>query len=95
VIVMWFTYDPYDPEFETYPTEEAAKAAFKEILDRYRTEALTDGWDPDVERLCMGKVTHEVVLVPISPEVLADMIECGFATEKDEISEAVVNEIDG
>ena len=52
---MWFTHDPYDPEFAVYPTEEEATAAFERILDRFRTEALDDGWDPDVERLCMGQ----------------------------------------
>jgi hypothetical protein len=91
---MWFTYDPYDPEFAVYPTEEEATAAFERILDRFRTEALDDGWDPDVERLCMGRVTREVVLVPIPPDVFADMIGCGFAAEGDEICEAVINEIE-
>jgi hypothetical protein len=90
---MWFTYDPYDPEFAVYPTEEEAKAAFEKILDRFRTEALDDGWDLDVERLCMGRVTREVVLVPIPLDVLADMIVSGLATEGDEICEAVVDEI--
>lgn len=90
---MWFTYDPYDPEFAVYPTEEEAKAAFEKILDRFRTEALDDDWDPDVERLCMGRVTREVVLVPIPLDVLADMIVSGLATEGDEICEAVVYEI--
>ncbi len=60
---MWFVYDPEDPEFEVYLTEEEAKAAFEAIIKRYRTEAsLEYAWDEGIGGVCMGRVTHRVEL---------------------------------
>lgn len=89
---MWFVYDP-EEGFDLYESEEEAKAAFEKALERYRKEAILDEWDTDVERLCMGWVTHEVELLDVTPEVLADRVECGMASEGDVFMEAFVKEV--
>jgi len=94
---MWFVYDPEDPEFEVYLTEEEAKAAFEAIIKRYRTEAsLEYAWDEGIGGVCMGRVTHRVELrsVDTDPDDLAYLIECGVASEGDQFSEAFVIEVE-
>lgn len=90
---MWFVYDP-EEGFDLYESEEEAKAAFEKAIDRYRKEAILDReWSEAVERICMGRVTHEVELLPVVPDDLADMIECGMASEGDMFAEAFVKEV--
>ena len=91
--VQWFVYDAAENEFELYGSKEEAWEAFVKILGQYHENAVEGELDSNVERLCMGKVTHEVVLVPIAPDALANLVECGFAKEGDEIYEAAINEI--
>lgn len=90
---MWFVYDPGEPEFETYLTEEEAKTALKAIINRYEQEAIYAGWDKMVERACMGRVTHRVDLVDVTDDVLPDLIEDGAASEGDEFAEAFIEEV--
>lgn len=91
---MWFVYDPGDPEFELYQTEEDAKTEFAAIVERYRTEATLDNeWDEDVAGVCMGRVTHRVDLVDVTAAVLPDLIESEDATEGDTFAEAFVREV--
>jgi hypothetical protein len=91
--MTWFVYSPYEQEISFYQTEEAAKKAFEEAIEEYRKESILDGeWDKAVEEVCMGRVTHEVELLPVVPDDLADRIECGMASEGDEFAEAYVKE---
>jgi len=91
---MWFVYDPYEEEFRIYQKEEAAKKAFNKIIEAYQRDATQDGvWDMSVEQVCMGRITHRVVLQDVTPDDLADRIECGMASEGDEFAEAFIEEV--
>jgi len=92
---MWFVYDP-DNGFELFQSEEAAKRAFDERITVWREYCDEIGeWHPDVERVCMGRVTHEVVLqeVDLDPDYLLHLIEYGAASECDTFCEAFVREV--
>jgi hypothetical protein len=53
-----------------YPTEAAARAALDQAVAWYREDAYYgDIWDPDIERICMGRVTHRVHLLPVCEEM--------------------------
>ena len=90
--MTWFVYDPED-EFAIYQSEEAAKQAFEGRIEVWRKWCVENGeWDHDIDRVCMGKVTHEVELLPVDlpPEELLDLIACGMATEDSEFWDAFV-----
>lgn len=53
----YFMYD-VDAGFETFSTEEDAKAAAEESIDTYRKAAVDEGWNEDVDSVCWGKVSE-------------------------------------
>jgi len=90
---MWFVYDREESEFELYETKDEAFEAFVEILERYRENAALEGWNLEVEHLCMGRVTHTVALLPVSPIDWSEVIE-NEATAVADYYEAFVDVID-
>ncbi len=63
----------YDGEggVEWFRTKAAAQKYFQDTISQYRNWAENDGeWDPDVERIRMGIVTHDVILSPIEGDKL-------------------------
>ena len=90
--LMWFVYDLEDG-FELYETKDEALTAFVEFLARYRENATLEGWNLEVEHLCMGRVTHTVALLPVSPIDWSEMIE-NEASSVADYYEAFVDVID-
>jgi len=62
---MWFVYD-IDSGFDIFQNEDEANAWLNKRLEEYRDDAVGEEWNVDVERLCMGKVTKTVTLVPVN-----------------------------
>jgi len=91
--LMWFVYDRGEFEFELYKTKDEALEAFVEILERYRENAVWEDWNPDVEHLCMGRVTHTVALLPVQPIDWSEVIE-NEASSVADYYEAFVDVID-
>lgn len=91
--LMWFVYDREESEFELYETKDEALEAFVEILERYRENATLEGWNLEVEHLCMGRVTHTVALLPVQPIDWSDVIE-NEASSVADYYEAFVDVID-
>ena len=90
--LMWFVYDLEDG-FELYETKDEALTAFVEFLARYRENATLEGWNLEVEHLCMGRVTHTVALLPVSPIDWSEMIK-NEASSVADYYEAFVDVID-
>lgn len=50
---LYFSYDPID-RFQTHRTREDAIEYCLVLIDGYRKEAVSDGWDDDVDLVCWG-----------------------------------------
>lgn len=55
----WFAEDPSDSDKVFFRTEEEAVREAEAMIETH----LDDGWDEDVDRILVGKITHHTVKV--------------------------------
>lgn len=61
----WFAYD-YEDGADFYSTEGEARARVEELLEVERDGAV-DGWNPDIESICWGRVVGRIVQTRCEP----------------------------